>query len=138
MKKDLEIENYEELKNYTLREGAALFGVARTADLGERHLSLAPPVVKGLDRAVSMAFHLSDRVLEDVVTGPTKLYFFHYQRVNVLLDELALKADKFYPKPRMGRAADPRIPDHRLGKTACPYFPQACGPEGRNRLDREE
>jgi len=95
MKKDLEIENYEELKNYTLREGAALFGVARTADLGEKHLSLAPPVIKGLNRAVSLVFHLSDRVLEDVVTGPTKLYFFHYQRVNVLLDELALKAVNF-------------------------------------------
>ena len=91
MKKDPEIENNEELKNFALREGASLFGVAKTADLGERHISLAPQVVKGLEKVVSMAFHLSDRVLEDVVTGPTKLYFFHYQRVNVLLDELALK-----------------------------------------------
>lgn len=95
MTKDPENENYEELKKQALREGAALFGVARTSDLGERHLSLPSPVVKGLDRAVSMVFHLSDRVLEDVVTGPTKLYFFHYQRVNVLLDELALKIVNF-------------------------------------------
>ena len=71
MEKDLEIENYEELKKYALREGAALFGVAKTADLGERHLSLAAPVIKGLERAVSMAFHLSDRVSEDMLTGPT-------------------------------------------------------------------
>jgi epoxyqueuosine reductase len=95
MTKGPEIENYEELKKFTLREGAALFGVARTSDLEERHLSLSPSIVKGLDRAVSLVFHLSDRVLEDVVTGPTKLYFFHYQRVNVLLDELALKAVNF-------------------------------------------
>jgi len=95
MKKGSEIENYEELKTFALREGATLFGVARTSDLGERHLSLAPQVAKGLEKAVSMAFHLSDRVLEDVVTGPTKLYFFHYQRVNVLLDELALRVTNF-------------------------------------------
>lgn len=95
MKKDIENDNYEELKAFTLGEGASLFGVARTADLGERHLILSPPVVKGLDRVVSMAFRLSGRVLEDVVTGPTKLYFFHYQRVNVLLDELALKTTNF-------------------------------------------
>jgi epoxyqueuosine reductase QueG len=95
MEKDSEIRNYEELKKFALKEGAALFGAARTSDLGERHLSLAPQVLKDLERAVSMAFHLSDRVLEDVVTGPTKLYFFHYQRVNVLLDELALKVTNF-------------------------------------------
>ncbi len=82
---------YEAIKNYALQEGAALFGVSRTADLGERHLLLPPPVMEGLDWAISMAFHLSDRVLEDILTGPTRLYFFHYQRVNVLLDELALK-----------------------------------------------
>jgi epoxyqueuosine reductase len=90
-----EVENYEEVKKFAIQEGAGLFGVARTSDLGERHLSLAPHVVQGLDRAISMAFHLSDRVLEDVVTGPTRLYFFHYQRVNVLLDELALKMTNF-------------------------------------------
>jgi epoxyqueuosine reductase QueG len=48
-----------------------------------------------LERAIAVAFHLSDRVLEDVVEGPTKLYFFHYQRVNMLLDELGLKINNF-------------------------------------------
>ena len=86
---------YEEVRKYALQEGAALFGVARTSDLGEGHLSLPLRVVEGLDHAISMAFRLSDRVLEDVLTGPTKLYFFHYQRVNVLLDELALKVTNF-------------------------------------------
>jgi epoxyqueuosine reductase len=95
MKKNSENENYEDLKNYALREGVSLFGVGNIADLEERHISLAPHVLKGLDRAVSLAFRLSDRVLEDVVSGPTKLYFFHYQRVNVLLDALALKIANF-------------------------------------------
>jgi epoxyqueuosine reductase len=88
-------DHYEEVRKIALQEGASLFGGARPSDLGERHLSLPSRVVEGLDWAISMAFHLSDRVLEDVLTGPTKLYFFHYQRVNVLLDELALKVTNF-------------------------------------------
>lgn len=95
MEMSSEIEHYGEVKKYAQQEGAALFGVARTADLEERHLTLPRAVVDGLAQAISIAFHLSDRVLEDVVVGPTKLYFFHYQRVNVLLDELALKIANF-------------------------------------------
>ncbi|HYB20789.1 MAG TPA: hypothetical protein VEH09_07660 [Thermodesulfobacteriota bacterium] len=86
---------YDQLKNFVLREGSSLFGVAEVTDLAEEHCSLAPETREGLDRAVSVAFHLSDRVLEDVADGPTRLYFFHYQRVNVLLDELGLKITNF-------------------------------------------
>jgi len=87
--------HYEELNRFALREGASLFGVAETPALKEKFYSLSPRALQGLDRAIAMAFHLSDRVIEDVVDGPTKLYFFHYQRVNVLLDELALKITNF-------------------------------------------
>ena len=83
--------HYEKLKRFALREGASLFGVAETSAVKDKFHSLYPKALQGLDRAIAMAFHLSDRVMEDVVNGPTKLYFFHYQRVNVLLDELALK-----------------------------------------------
>ena len=86
---------YEQLKNFVLREGSSLFGVTEITGLPEEHCSLAPKTREGLNRAVSMAFHLSERVLEDVVDGPTRLYFFHYQRVNVLLDELGLKVTNF-------------------------------------------
>jgi epoxyqueuosine reductase len=87
--------HYEKLKRFALREGASLFGVAETSAVKENFHSLSPKALKGLERAVTIAFHLSDRVIEDVVDGPTKLYFFHYQRVNVLLDELALKITHF-------------------------------------------
>jgi len=90
-----EKERYEELKKFVLQEGASLFGVADTSALQDRFNALSPTALEGLNRAISMAFHLSDRVMEDVVDGPTKLYFFHYQRVNVLLDELALKVTNF-------------------------------------------
>jgi epoxyqueuosine reductase len=86
---------YEELKKFALQEGASLFGVAERSAVQERHCSLTPETLQGLDKAISIAFHLSDRVLEDIVDGPTKLYFFHYQRVNLLLDELGLKIMNF-------------------------------------------
>jgi epoxyqueuosine reductase QueG len=86
---------YEELKIFARKEGASLFGVADTSGVMEKIHSLSPKALQGLDRAISVAFHLSDRVLEDVVEGPTKLYFFHYQRVNMLLDELGLKINNF-------------------------------------------
>jgi hypothetical protein len=90
-----ENENYEQLKKFALQEGASLFGVAETSAVMDRFHSLSPKALQGLDRAISVAFHLSDRVLEDVVEGPTKLYFFHYQRVNMHLDELGLKINNF-------------------------------------------
>jgi epoxyqueuosine reductase len=86
---------YAELKEYALTEGSSLFGVADIAGLPERHCSLSSKTLGGLNRAVSMAFHLSDRILEDIVDGPTRLYFFHYQRVNMFLDELGLKVNNF-------------------------------------------
>lgn len=86
---------YEELKKFALQEGASLFGVAERSAVQERDCSLTPETLQGLDKAISIAFHLSDRVLEDIVDGPTKLYFFHYQRVNLLLDELGLKIMNF-------------------------------------------
>lgn len=86
---------YEELKKFALREGASIFGVADASALQARFNGLSPKALQGLDRAISVAFHLSDRVLEDIVDGPTKLYFFHYQRVNVFLDELALKITNY-------------------------------------------
>ncbi len=88
-------DHYQQLREFALREGASLFGVAETSAVNVKFHSLSPKALQGLDRTIAMAFHLSDRVMEDVVDGPTKLYFFHYQRVNVLLDELALKVTHF-------------------------------------------
>ena len=89
------IEGYEELKEFAFRQGASLFGVAKTAAVEKWIHSLTSKTLKDLDRAISIGFHLSDRVLEDIESGPTKLYFFHYQRANVFLDELGLKITNF-------------------------------------------
>lgn len=90
-----EKDSYGELEEYALTQGASLFGVADVAGLPERQCSLPAKTLNGLDSAVSIAFHLSDRILEDIVDRPTRLYFFHYQRVNVFLDELGLKVSNF-------------------------------------------
>jgi epoxyqueuosine reductase QueG len=87
--------NYVQLKKFALREGGSLFGVADFSGFSEQHCSLSPKTIEGLHRAVSVAFHLSGRILDDVSDGPTRLYFFHYQRANVLLDELGLKITDF-------------------------------------------
>jgi len=90
-----EEKHYEELKDYALEQGASLFGVAKRSAIEKWIDFSSPSALQGLDWAVSMAFHLSDRVLEDVTDGPTKLYFFHYQRANIHLDEMALKVTHF-------------------------------------------
>lgn len=83
--------NYERLKRLSLDLGASLFGVARVESLRERIFSLSPQGIDSLPYAISLAVRLSDKILEDIQDGPTPLYFFHYQRVNILLDEMALR-----------------------------------------------
>lgn len=71
--------------------GASLFGVARVESLMGKSSSLIPGGIDSLPFAISLGVHLSDKVLEGIEDGPTPLYFFHYQRVNILLDEMALR-----------------------------------------------
>ena len=79
------------LKRLSFDLGASLFGVARVEPLMGEYCSLPPGVINSLPFAISLGVHLSDKVLESIEDGPTPLYFFHYQRVNILLDEMALR-----------------------------------------------
>ncbi len=40
--------------------------------------------------AISVGYHLSDAILDEIEDSPTPLYFQHYQRVNILLDTIGL------------------------------------------------
>ncbi len=71
--------------------GVSLFGVARVGPLRGKFSSLPPGGIDSLPFAISLGVPLSDKVLESIEDGPTPLYFFHYQRVNILLDEMALR-----------------------------------------------
>jgi epoxyqueuosine reductase len=79
------------LRGLSFDLGASLFGVARVESLKGKFSSLPPGGIDSLPFAISLGVHLSDKVLESIEDGPTPLYFFHYQRVNILLDEMALR-----------------------------------------------
>jgi len=71
--------------------GASLVGIADLERL--RGIATEPAdLFNGFSRAVSIAVRLADPVLEQIVDRPTPLYAQHYQKVNALLDELALRA----------------------------------------------
>jgi epoxyqueuosine reductase QueG len=86
-----ETANYEQVRQFAMGQGATLFGVADMASYRNALTGLSAGTADRLTRAVSLAFRLSDAILEDLEDGPTDLYFFHYQRVNILLDLCALR-----------------------------------------------
>jgi epoxyqueuosine reductase QueG len=79
------------LKRRARTWGASLVGIADLARLAG--IETAPAdLLSGFSRAVSLAVRLSDPVLDQIIDRPTPLYSQHYQKVNALLDELALRA----------------------------------------------
>jgi len=87
-------ENYQKLKELVLTEGISLFGVADIREARKDFL-LPKEVTEKLDFAISLGYRLSQSVLDTLVDRPNQIYFFHYQRVNVFLDTIALKVTQF-------------------------------------------
>ena len=83
-------ENYSKLKEFALGLGASLFGVCDLSRLKGEFLDLSPGVIKGLDKGISLAVRLSDKIIESIEDRPTKLYYYHYRQVNYFLDRVAL------------------------------------------------
>jgi epoxyqueuosine reductase QueG len=79
------------LKRRARAWGASLVGIADLERLAGIETEPAD-LLSGFSRAVSLAVRLSDPVLDQIVGQPTPLYAQHYQKVNALLDELALRA----------------------------------------------
>lgn len=70
--------------------GADIVGVADTARLAG--LETRPGnLLEEWPRAVCMGVRLADGILDQVTHGPTELYSQHYQRVNALLDDIAIR-----------------------------------------------
>jgi len=78
------------LKRRAKTWGASLVGIADLARLQGIQTEPAD-LLSGFTRAISLAVRLSDPVLDQIVDRPTPLYAQHYQKVNALLDELALR-----------------------------------------------
>lgn len=87
-----EIENAQEIKTLCHQWGAALFGVADLRGFRREDMLLPSSLVDQLPFAISVGFHLSDAILEEIEDKPIPLYFHHYQRVNILLDHIGLMA----------------------------------------------
>jgi epoxyqueuosine reductase len=68
--------------------GAVLFGVA---DLGELTDESGEVPLSGLATGISVAYRLSDVVLDGITDHPTRTYQYHYRQVNLLLDQIALR-----------------------------------------------
>jgi len=78
------------LKRRALAWGASVVGVADLSRLAG--IDTEPgDLLDGFTRAVSIAVRLCDPILDQIHDRPTPLYAQHYQKVNALLDELALR-----------------------------------------------
>ena len=82
--------NTERLKAIAHQWGASLFGVADLRPFKKEEFLLPSSTTDALPFALSMAYRLSDPVLENIEGQPTQHYFHHYQRINILLDTMAL------------------------------------------------
>ncbi len=83
-------QNTEKIKALCSQWGGSLFGVADLHSFHKDEFLLPPALIDQLSYAISVGFHLSDTIMEGISNQPTPLYFHHYQRINILLDTLAL------------------------------------------------
>jgi len=79
----------ERIRATARRMGMHDVRVADVSGLLPHVFGVDPEAVAGLVRGVSMATRLSDPILDDIVDHPTKLYYYHYRRVNIMLDQAA-------------------------------------------------
>lgn len=82
------------MKKAALQLGADLFGVADVRDISGTFM-LTEKTRERCPRAVCMAVRLSQGVLEEIATAPTRLYFHHYRTANAVLDQLAFRLARF-------------------------------------------
>ena len=83
-------DNTEKIKTLCHQWGCSLFGVADLRSFKKEEILLPPSLMDKLSYGISVGFHLSDAILEEILNQPTPLYFHHYQRVNILLDTVGL------------------------------------------------
>jgi len=82
--------NYLNLKKFCLQQGADLFGIADISKTKE-DFKISENVLKNLDKAICLGIRLSQAILAEITTAPTRIYFHHYRTINALLDQLAIK-----------------------------------------------
>jgi len=86
--------NKQDLKKLCFSLGIDLFGVADIEKLSHEFL-ISPKVSAKMTRAVCLGLRISQAVLDDIESVPTKLYFYHYRMLNMFLDQTALRAANY-------------------------------------------
>lgn len=95
MEKEPPLDNYKKLRSIAEASGASLFGVADISSIKDNCYIEPKSILDDLKYGVSIGVRLSGKILETIVNEPTKIYAFHYKRINSLLDEIALKISAF-------------------------------------------
>jgi epoxyqueuosine reductase QueG len=86
--------NYADLNKFAKTQGIDLFGVADIQDV-KKDFQLSEKLKVRLDKAVCLGIRLSESVLDEISSAPTRLYFHHYRTVNAVLDQITLKITNF-------------------------------------------
>ena len=83
-----------EIEKFARDLGISLFGVACVKPIKKEFL-FSDETLRDLDYTISLGLRLSDGVLEDITSFPTKIYFHHYRQANAILDQIAFKVSNF-------------------------------------------
>lgn len=84
----------DEVREFAEGSSASLFGVACVKSIKKEFLFSAE-TLNDLDYTISLGLRLSDGVLEDITSFPTKIYYHHYKQANAILDRIAFKVSNF-------------------------------------------
>ena len=110
--------------------------IVRVADTGRLSGIDTEPedLLDGFPRAVSIAVHLSDAVMDMIDRQPTPLYSSHYSRVNALLDDLAVRATNLLQMRGRARCSHSGQPNPRFRKMDLVSITQGRCHRGGHRL----
>lgn len=86
---------YQDLKLLAEEWGMSLFGVGYVGDLLNAFELLPKDISNGLVYGISMGIRLSGRIMESIKDSPTKLYYYHYRRLNIALDQVAIRVTNY-------------------------------------------
>lgn len=84
----------EDLKRFAVSYGADAVGVA-DLQLLKGIQTIPKDLLDPYTRAVSAGVRLADGIIDGIVKEPTPLYQQHYHKVNMLLDELAIRITQY-------------------------------------------
>ena len=96
----MEISKFKkDIINYAKELGVDLIGFANLKHLAPLlGSSYGTFWVKELPYAISIALRLDENIINSLKDGPTYEYFSHYREINLKLDEIGLKLEKFLYK----------------------------------------